>query len=199
MDNKKNIEKRREAYRQLFHACSGIFIVVLLYFNLLAKWLFLIITLTAIVTYYFWKPGSLRIYDWLFGKMERNGEKAGDGALWYCLGCFFAVILFSKEIASAAIMILALGDSVSHYVGRFYGQIPHPFDRKKNVEGTIAGIVFAWFGTLFFVHWMIGFVTTVIVMNLEVIEWRIGKWKINDNLWMPVVAGFLMWIMQMIF
>ncbi len=201
MDNNKKVkkEKQREFWRQCIHLFAGILFVALLSINALTKTIFFIITITAVIMYLFWRKNALSLFDWVFSKVERDNEQAGSGAMWYCLGCFLVVILFPSTIAYASILILAVGDSISHYIGKFYGKIPHPWNKKKNAEGTIIATIFSWLATVFFVHWVIGFVTAVIVMNLEVIEWRIRKWKINDNLWMPIVSGCLIWMMQIIF
>ena len=204
MDTSKNLKEKTdqqskllEQRRQFFHAIVGVLIVIIFYYDLISLWLFFAVVLTAIVLYISWKDGAQPIIQWFFRNFEREQEKRGTGALWYVIGCFLTIILFPKNIAFAALMILALGDSVSHYVGRFYGKIPHPLNKKKNVEGTIAGIITGFLGAVIFVPNATALLASAIVMNVEVVQWKIGNDNVNDNFWIPLVAGGIMYLISL--
>ncbi|MEK6920393.1 MAG: hypothetical protein AABX82_00805 [Nanoarchaeota archaeon] len=191
---KKKEDKERkalEARRQLFHAITGILIVLLLYLEIMPIWLFFIIMITGIMIYNAWEKEANPIFSWFFKHFERKNEREGTGALWYAIGCFITALIFEKNTALAAILILALGDSVSHWVGRFYGKISHPLNKKKNVEGTIAGIIAAFAAAVFFVSNLPAFIASVVVMNLEVFDVKMFGTRIDDNLWIPIVAGIV--------
>ncbi len=196
MKQKKENIKLLETKRQLFHAIVGTLIAFFVYIDIFPVWLFFIVVLTGLVIYSSWEDDAQPIVQWFFNNFERSQEKRGAGALWYVIGCFLTVLLFPKNVALAALMILALGDSVSHWVGRFYSHIPHPWNKKKNVEGTIAGIIAAIAGAVFFVPNLPAVIASVIVMNLEVIPFKIGKYKVNDNFWIPILAATIMTGMQ---
>ena len=184
--------KLLEAKRQLFHAVVGVLIVAFFYYDILPLWLFFIIIITAVIIYLFWEEGYQPVLDWFIRNFERNKAEKGIGALWYVLGCFFTLLLFPKNIALAALMILALGDSVSHHIGRFYGRIPHPLNKKKNVEGTLLGIFAGFAGAVLFVDALPAFIAAFVAMNAEVVEWKIGRWKLNDNFYIPLLAGVVL-------
>ncbi|MFA6888494.1 MAG: hypothetical protein WC254_03280 [Candidatus Woesearchaeota archaeon] len=184
--------KKQEAKRQLFHVGIGIFIVVILSLNVFPIWLFFLVTLTAVVIYTVWEKNANPIFEWFFKNFERRNESAGWGALWYCVGSFLTVVIFPRDIALAAILILAFGDSISTYIGRFYGKISHPFNKRKKIEGTVAGIFLATFGAWLFVPFFSAFITSFIVMNIEAIHWR--KYDLNDNLLLPLLAGLILWL-----
>lgn len=192
----KNI-KLLEARRQLFHAIVGILIVAFFYYDILPLWLFFIIAVTALVIYMAWEEGYQPVLDWFIRNFERDKAEKGIGALWYVLGCFFTLLLFPKHIALAALMILALGDSVSHFFGQFFGKIPHPFNKKKNVEGTLLGILAGFAGSVIFVDALPAFVAAFVAMNAEVIEWKIGRWKLNDNFYIPIFAGIVLFLLTL--
>lgn len=190
--------KSIECKRQLFHAIAGILIVVFFYYHILSLWLFFIVIITAIIIYRMWEEGHQRLLDWFMKNFERNKAEKGIGALWYVFGCFFTLLLFPKNSALAALMILALGDSVSHFFGQFYGRIPHPLNKKKNVEGTLLGILTGFAGAALFVAPLHAFIAAFIAMNVEVVEWKIGLWKLNDNFVIPMVAGFVLFLLAVI-
>lgn len=189
---KKENVKILELKRQLFHAIVGTIIAFFVYIDIFPLWLFFIVVITALIIYSSWKDKAQPIIQWFFLHFERKEEKRGSGALWYVIGCFLTVLLFEKNIALASIIILALGDSVSHWIGRFYGNIKHPLNNKKNVEGTIAGSIAAIAGAVFFVPNIPAVIASIMVMNLEVIPFKIGKYKVNDNFWIPLVAAAIM-------
>jgi len=184
---------RKEAKRQIFHALLGTIIVSLFYFNLLPLYLFGIIIITGAIISISWKNGSEVIIGWFLENFERKKEHPGKGALFYFVGCFFALLFFPKNIALASIMILALGDSVSHYIGKFYGKRKHPFNNKRCCEGTVVGTLAGFLGALIFVPAMNAFFASLIAMNLEVIEWK--KLRLDDNLIIPLVAGLVMYFL----
>jgi dolichol kinase len=183
--------KKLETRRQLFHLVTGILIVILLYFEIMPIWLFFIIMITGIIVYNAWEKEANPIFAWFFRHFERKEEREGTGALWYAIGCFITALLFEKNVALAAILILAGGDSVSHWVGRFYGRIPHPLNKKKNVEGTVAGIIAAFGAAVFFVPNLPAFIASVIIMNMEVFDWKLFGRRIDDNFWIPIVAALI--------
>ncbi len=190
----KKKEKISEMKRQVFHAGVGILLVLLLYFEILPNWLFFIINITGTVIYFTWEKGSSKVFTWFFHHFERQHAKEGHGALSYAWGCFFTVLFFNTNSAYAAILMLALGDSVSHYVGRFYGKIKHPLNERKKAEGILAGIIAAFAGAVVFVPAAAAFGAALVVMNAEAIEWKLWKHKIDDNLWIPLASAAVMTI-----
>ena len=192
-------QKILELKRQAFHAGIGILLVLLLYFEILPMWLFFIINITGTVIYFTWEKGASKIFTWFFHHFEREHAKEGHGALSYAWGCFFTVLFFNANTAYAAILMLALGDSVSHYVGRFYGKIKHPLNKKKRAEGIIAGIMAAFAGAVIFIPAATAFGAALVIMNAEAIEWKLGKYKIDDNLWIPLTGAVVITIISYIF
>lgn len=107
------------------------------------------------------------------------------------------MLLFPKEIAMASIMILALGDSVSHLYGLHYGKIKHPLSNAKFLEGTIAGFVAGFIGALIFLPWLEAFLASLAAMIVEAIEIKIGIGQVDDNLIIPIVAGTIVWAVRL--
>jgi len=110
------------------------------------------------------------------------------------LGSFFTVLLFPHDIALAAITIMALGDSISVIVGKFYGRIVHPFNRKRNIEGLISAIVISTFGAFMFVPLFPAFVASFAAMFFESFTIKIKGFEIDDNVIVPLLAGTVLYM-----
>lgn len=196
--NKIKNPKILEAKRQTFHAVVGLAFVIFFYYNIIPIWLFFVIAVTSIIIYISYEIRRQEIFDWFLRHFGRENEKNGKGAVWYLLGCSLTFLIFPKNIALAGVMILALGDSLSHYIGRFYSYIPHPLNKKKNIEGTIFGILAGFAGASFFVPVTHAIIASFVAMNLEAIEWKYKRYKIDDNLLLPLAAATVLYILSLL-
>ena len=108
------------------------------------------------------------------------------------------VELFDRDIALASIMILALGDSISHLVGEKYGRIKNIFNWKgtKLLEGTLAGTFAGFLGAAQFVSWQTAFVASFAAMVAEVIKIDFNDNTLDDNLVVPLIAGTVMFLIK---
>ena len=192
---------KKELKRQLFHALFGLAIVILLFFNILNKIsLFVLLILSIIICIVSKKRKIPGIY-WFLDKFEREEDILkfpGKGALFYLISSFIVVLLFSKDIAMASILILALGDSVSHVVGKF-GSIKHPFTDKKFLEGFIAGVIISFIVSYIILNNALeAGIASFMAMFVEGLEVQFKKNKIDDNLLIPVIAGFVIWVVRFV-
>ena len=190
-----------EIKRQLMHIFSGILIVLLLYFDLINSLILFILVVVGFILSFLSKKIKIPvIYSFLktFDREEDLKKFPGKGSIFYVLGAFLATLFFQKDIAMASIIILALGDSVSRIVGP-YGYLKHPFHSEKFLEGIIAGAFTGFVGAMFFVSWQSAAIASTISMLIEGIDLRVKGFKIDDNLTIPLVAGFVMWLLRNIF
>lgn len=195
LDIKKDVFEVR---RQLFHALFGIAIVLLLSKGYINAFLIAIITAAGLLLSLLSKKAELPAIAWFLDRFERKEERKrfpGKGAVLFMFGTLAAVLLFPKDIALAAIMILALGDSFSHITGRFFGRTKQPFSVKL-VEGTVAGIIFGFLGAVLFVGTIEAIAAAAIAMTIEAIEIRFRKTVIDDNLLVPLVAGAVIMVIR---
>jgi len=191
---------RLEIKRQPFHILLGLLLIALIYYDLLTPMILLIITLVVIISSFLIKKTKPKFIYKLLQPIERqdalNGFP-GKGLIAYLIGALLAIVLFEKEIALAAIIILALGDSFSRLIGPF-GRIKHPFNNTKFLEGVIAGIIAASLGAMLFIKPIEAIVASFFAMILEGINIRIFKFKIDDNITIPLIAGFVIWLMRIL-
>lgn len=190
MEEKEKLERRR----QIFHLFFGTLIVLLYNIKVLSiNILFVIFLIGFIVSF-----ASIRYkipgINWFLRKFERKediNKSPGKGSLMYLTGILVTLLLFEEKIALAAIMILAVGDSVSHMVGKYFGK--YKFRSSKHIEGTIAGIFFASITASIFVNPQLAFIGSAVAMLTEAVELRI-----DDNLVIPVIAGLAIYLAQAI-
>lgn len=187
--------------RQLFHVFLGLAIVVLLIYGFIDKKVILFIILLGLILSYLSKKIKIPIIYDLLHKYERKEDLErfpGKGIIFYFMGVYISLLLFEKDIAMASIMVLALGDSVSHLYGLHYGKISHPLSQKKFLEGTIAGFIAGFIGALVFLPWYESFFASLIAMIVEAIEIKISRQQVDDNLIVPFVAGGVVWLVRLI-
>jgi len=193
--------RKRELKRQLFHICGGLLIVGSLYFDLLGITGLVILCFLALISSFLSLVIKIPGITYLLNEMEREHNMKdwpGRGVFFYLLGCTLAVAIFDKNIAMAGILIMALGDSFSHYIGRFHGKIKHPFTDRREVEGWTAGIIMATLGAWLFVPLYAALIASIIAMTFEMIDMKILGQKIDDNFTLPLVAGAVLYIILML-
>ncbi len=187
-----------EIRRNVFHLIIGLLIVLLVYLDLLTPFLIGIIILIGLLVSLITRKYKLPGIDWFlktFDREEDIKQIPGKGIIFMFVGAFIAVFFFPKDIALAAVIILALGDSVSRLVGPF-GYLKHPFHSEKFLEGVIAGAFAATLGAMFFVPFVQAFFASVVAMLIEGVDLEIKKIRVDDNLMIPVVAGGIMWLIR---
>ncbi len=101
------------------------------------------------------------------------------------IGSILVVYFFPLDIALASIVILSVGDAVSHIVGKLLSRRTYRY--IKSIEGTVAGAMCAFVGALLFVDVGLALWGSVIAMLIETINIRI-----DDNLFLPVLAAGVM-------
>ncbi len=190
---------KKEIKRQLFHIMFGIILALLVNIGILNKITMGIILIIAFVLCYISRRMKIPGVYWFLDKFEREEElikNPGKGAFFYLVGSYLAVLLFSKDIAIASIVILALGDSISHLVGRF-GSIPHPFTDKKFLEGILAGVIAGFIGAVIVLgNGLEAGLGALIAMLAESFDIKIKRYKIDDNLFIPILAGTVIWLIR---
>ncbi len=191
---------RLEIKRQSFHILLGLLLIALVYYDILTPlFLVMIIPILIIVSLIIRKVKPKTVYN-LLGFVERKDDLEqfpGKGLIAYLIGALLVIILFEKDIAIASIVILALGDSFSRLIGPF-GRIKHPFNNTKFLEGVIAGAIAASLGAMLFIKPIEAIIASTLAMLLEGIDIKLLKFKINDNITIPLIAGFIIWIIRIL-
>ena len=105
----------------------------------------------------------------------------------YATAIMVSLILFSPPINYASIAILALGDGFATLFGKKFGRTTFPFNKGKQIEGSIFGFLFAFMGALAFVDPMQALIASAIGMLVESLPT-----PVSDNLTVPIVSGLVL-------
>ena len=178
-----------ELRRQTLHLLFGIFIVSMLYFHFFSIYHLITIFVVGFVLSFLCKRFRVPLASWVMDKFERPENRyvfPGKGPLFFMLGSIIVVHFFPLKIALASIIILTLGDAVSHVFGKLLSR--RTYKHLKSVEGTVAGIAFSFVGALFFVNFFAAFFGSMLSMIFETVKIDF----IDDNLLIPLVAAITM-------
>jgi dolichol kinase len=107
--------------------------------------------------------------------------------IFFAFGIAVSLLVFAAPICYAAIAVLTLGDGGAHLFGMKFGKHPLPTNKGKSVEGTIAGLVCAFLGALFFVNPLMALIAAAVGMLIEGLPN-----PLNDNLLLPLVSGIVL-------
>jgi phytol kinase len=182
-----------EQARQIVHASVGLFLCLMIwfagiettfYFVLIGTCLgiFLVhIVLTGI------KPPCV---DKLLDRLERRGAIPGEGSMYYALGSLFVLGLLKENATASAsvILILAIGDSLSTYIGMNYGKTRLPWNNRKTLEGSIGFAV----GAMCALFVLPLSVTLVAILAAVIVE---SLPRLNDNITVPVVSSLVYYLL----
>ncbi len=140
-------------------------------------------------------------------RLDRQVKRPFLGAFWFCFGLGLTFLIFPIEIATAAGLILAVGDSLSTLVGMGYGR--HKIVGNKTLEGSITFFLVSFLMAMFSLGIMfdgvdaipaIAFIGSISATFLELIpevnfvrEWK-RKEIVDDNWLIPLISGLIMYI-----
>jgi len=111
--------------------------------------------------------------------------------IFYAFGIILSLIIFPPQFAYASIAILTLGDGAASLFGKKLGKTPYPFNKAKNLEGSIFGFIFALSGAVFFIDPIRAFIAAMAGMLAECLPM-----PLNDNLTIPLTAGSILMMLS---
>jgi len=182
---------KEEAKRKTIHIC-GIAIPVLYLF--LQKDL---IILGFVLSFF-----VICIIEWLRFRglvslpFLRNKEQNKIGAyVFFVIGAFISILIFEKNIAIAAIFMLAIGDAVSGMAGAVLNM-----DKKEMYEKRMKRplVMLVMFVTCLIIGWLVLHSLPMAVFGAigatiaDGVPFKVQKVAIDDNLTIPLFSGVLM-------
>lgn len=186
--NTKN-ETRLELRRQFVHATGILVVPVILFMDRPAATVTLGGLLLLLLILSFYRAKRKFQAKWLEDfvlKRERPGVFPLSGSVFFFLGTFCAFLLYQPLYAAAAAAVLALGDSASTMVGKFWGKHKLPLNKDKSWEGSLAFFVFSAAVLLFFVQPQKAVVVAALAALVEMIP------RLDDNFTIPIAAGLFL-------
>ncbi|MBI4153104.1 hypothetical protein HY497_01155 [Candidatus Woesearchaeota archaeon] len=193
------IISKTEVKRQSFHIIVGTALALLFYYDYMTPLRFVMLfglLVAAFFVYLYFKMPVIHQFIFYMGRRKEMNYFPGLGALFFIFGMILSAWLFPKDIAVASILILAWSDGIASLVGPF-GRIAY-INPKKNWEGLIAAIAFGTLAASFFVSFWMALAGATVAMLIEGLDITIHNWKVDDNMFVPVVAGAVMMLFGMV-
>jgi len=194
-----HVKSKLELRRQIAHLLIGMLIVFLMELKLMTPNILIITLLIGAVISIIYRYRPIPVIHEILVALERPEDIAtfpGRGPFFLILGSLLAMLLFPIDIAKGAITVLAVGDSISHLVGRYFGKTKVPFSKNKMLEGTVVAIVLSTFTALLFVDFPKAFIASLITISLESIYPEKISRYLDDNLVIPLLAGAIMLLLS---
>ncbi|MBI5414757.1 hypothetical protein HZA38_04565 [Candidatus Peregrinibacteria bacterium] len=183
-----------EIRRQVAHLCFGIVLSVLIFHKIIDAWFLAATSCTfaAFVCYWKSKYGQKSYIKRILAFFERDEhilKFPGRGIFFFIVSAFLVVAIFPREIALASILILSVGDSISHIYGRFLGKWKIPCWPEKNVDGHVIAVILSALTATAFVPFLPALLASLLAMIVEIPRIYFFKHPIDDNLLIPLVAS----------
>jgi len=183
---------RSEAVRETIHLSSFLvpFICIYVLESYLVSLLILLVTLVYIASEVARLQGiNIPVLSTITWKSANKPEfyEFATAPVFFALGIVFSLILFPAPTSYASIAILTLGDSSATIFGKKFGSVTFPFNKGKNVEGSIFGFLFASLGSMLFVDPVKALVGASVGMLAECLPL-----PLSDNLTVPLASGLVL-------
>jgi len=187
-----------ELGRKSVHAVGVIFIL-LSYF--IPRHFFLVLLLAALLVTaahcammpVLSKIPIIRKISAFFNSLTRKEEQKKGiyiGATTYLLSMLIIAFFFNLQIFRAASLLLAIGDSASTIFGIRFGRHKLPYNKKKSIEGSLAGFAAALVSTSLVLNFPLAAIASAVGMLVESLPW-----KLDDNLTVPIATALVLWLL----
>ncbi len=181
-----DLDLKHEIGRKAVHLTSVL--IVIIYYILDKSFTLFFLTVVLII---FIEIEFVRI-EWskkipFFWRFYREREKeAIGGGVFFLMGAIIAISVFDKEIASAAILMTTFGDMAAAIFGKAFGRTMLPKLENRSVEGCLAELLVDVIIGYFFLQ----NITVALVMAITATTVETVVTKLDDNLLIPLFAGF---------
>lgn len=186
-----------ELKRKIFHILIGITAILLLFYNIITPLIIFIFLIIGIFASLLSLKIRIPIISWFLNNFEREKDKKnlpGRGVIFAFVGILLVLQLFEKNIALASLTILTFCDSISLLIGKAFGKTNSILDKKKKIEGTIAGVLISSIFACFFVPFYLGVIGSLTAGVFELLTIKVQDIRIDDNLIIPLSAGTIMFL-----
>ncbi len=171
--------------RRLFHAATGLSIVLALEVAGLPRWpaIWILAVAVAVLGAADVLRARSEVANSLFFRLFRHLASPRDAeglasSTWYALGALVVLSLFPYHAAISAILVLALADPVASYAGRRWGRIPF---LRGSLEGTL---IFTLVALAVLIPRHPPLIAVVTALCAAIVE-RVS-WPFDDNFTVPV-------------
>jgi len=198
-----DLKLRRELRRKIIHILTGVLFITsaFIFKDIDAIFWFGIILLVPFGIFYFlirWLSHTkIGQFSYYLTERDLGHHTNGVGGLTFAGGVILSYIIFgfNPTIVIVSIVILTFGDGFASFVGMKWGTRKFKIEgHTKTLEGTIAGIVVATIVSSLFINFFVAFAVSTLTMLIELVGVRVRGREIPDNLYLPVIAGTILYI-----
>ncbi len=188
-----------ELKRKILHMLLGTIGLFLIIYNIVNPLIIFIILIFGILLSLICLKTRVPIISSILDNFDKKmqGQLPAKGVIFAVIGSLLALQLFPRDIALASITILIFADPISHLIGKMFGKTKSPLDKRKNIEGHIAGALISSLLAMFFVSPILAISGALIAMLFESLIIEIQKIELDDNLIIPLTAGTVMYILRL--
>ncbi|MBS3172350.1 hypothetical protein J4438_02100 [Candidatus Woesearchaeota archaeon] len=177
-----------EIRRKTVHILSGIILVILLEYNIITKYFLLWLLAFALCFSIISLKLKVPLATWILHKFDRKDAAfPALGAITFLIGFVLVLYLFPRDIAYASMLIMAFGDGFATLIGKT-GKIRTIFNKKKTLEGTVAGTIAAFVGASLIIPMQQAVFASAFAMFVELIGFKVGK-IVDDNITVTLAAA----------
>ena len=123
--------------------------------------------------------------------LKEKERKKPTGSIFYLVAALVTILLFRKEVAVCALLVLAISDPLSSLVGRRLGR--HPLF-GKSVEGTLA---FLGSSLIILMLFSVSPSSALAVAFVATVTELFTPRFLDDNLTIPIVTGLALTLLGM--
>jgi HAD superfamily phosphoserine phosphatase-like hydrolase len=185
--SKSNLSNR--GVRETIHTSSFLLTFICIYFTgniLLASVLLLVAVLYTLSEVARVRGINIPILSEITWNAANKTElyEFATAPIYFALGITISLLIFPEPIRYVAITVITLGDGGAHIFGIKFGKTKLPFNKGKNIEGTVSGFILAFLGAMIFVDPFRALIAAAVGMLVEGIPS-----PINDNFSIPLATG----------
>ena len=190
--------------RRLFHCVSGLSIALAYALLFSHSQIVHFLGIVACAAYIFDKariayPEIAVEFEWLSNFFLRAEERLKESSMIpYCMGILLTILSFPKPIALISICTLAIADPLSAIIGIQFGK--HKWVEGKSIEGSAAFFTASFLISFIILRQASTNPSLIIILlsiffALSLSLFEMIKFKIDDNLTIPIASGLLAWLL----
>jgi dolichol kinase len=200
---------RTELPRQLIHLSGLLFVLFSIYVGktiaaayFFALALFFLFYSVFVRTGLSIPGGILQKFEYalrrLIMRFERESDRPMMGAFWFYLSLSITFLIFPMDAAFLAGLVLSVGDALATLVGKPFGR--HEILPGKSLEGSLAFLIGCFLVCLVFAPPVLALVASMagllgeILPGLPSLKNFVNRGILNDNLTIPLISGFAIWV-----
>jgi len=188
------LDLKHEIGRKAIHLTSLVIIFIYIYFgkSIVLSFMTIVLVIFLSVEYFRIEWGfKLPVLDRFLRAHEKH---VFGGEIFFMIGAFIAISVFTKEIAITAILMTTFGDMAGALFGKTFGRRRIPKFKNKTIEGSLSEffvnillgcIVFIYAAPQGYLHPEI--IIMIMASTATIVETVVNK--IDDNLLIPIFAG----------